>query len=93
MLTFKGISPKEDGYYYIKARTLQYGIADSFDPLKSNNLVTLTVTSKLLEKVLQDNVNIIFIKEGETGSNNSRYSGLITYGGFGYGQIDDNGNI
>ena len=71
------IEESDDEYYYFKGKTLTYGIKSKYDALQAIGQITLKVTFQ--DVVLQVNPNIIFIKEGENGTNGSNYVARITH--------------
>ena len=84
----------EDGqYYYIEGKgnevDVEYTILNSYNVKKNNNSIFLTVDFQGI--TLTEIVNIKFIKDGAAGTNGSKYAGIITYGGYGYGEIDKRG--
>lgn len=87
-----GLDPEKDytedsNNYYIKTKILRYDIRNSFDYRKANNQILLTVTFG--EDVINQYVPITFVKDGASGTNGTKYSGLITYQNQPYGTYND----
>lgn len=87
------------GYYTISGKyssgysTLSYDIASSYNKNKLDNtiIVKATAPSAILKETVSNVANIRFLKDGEAGTNGSKYSALVTYGGYAYGEKDGNG--
>lgn len=86
------------GYYTIEGwysnySTLNYDIASSYNKNKLDNsiIVKATAPSAILKDTVSNVANIRFLKDGEAGTNGSKYSALITHGGYAYGEKDSNG--
>ena len=82
----------DDNYYYITGKgkfDINYSIVDIYNVKKNNNNVVLTVNFR--DNIITENVNIKFLKDGESGTNGSKYTGIITYQGYGYEEINSNG--
>lgn len=84
----------EDGYNYYEGknlRTLNYHIESLFDNTKKDAVISVSYSlgDKKLSCPPEVNVDIHFIKDGESGTNGSQYSTYITYNGYGYGEIVD----
>jgi len=87
------------GYYTISGRyingykTLSYGIANTYNKTKTNNtiIVKASAPSAVLKEEAKTAVTLQFLKDGEGGTNGSKYSAIVTYDGYGYGEVDING--
>jgi len=103
MITLLSPSQKTDtvtnpGYYtisglYSSYSTLNYSIASSYNKNKLDNtiIVKATAPSAILKDTVSNVANIRFLKDGEAGTNGSKYSALVTYGGYAYGEKGSNG--
>ena len=85
-----------DGKYYILQGTgkinVSYTLENRYDVVKKeNDTVYLTVNCDRRGTVLKQACTFSFLKDGETGTNGTKYSALITYKGKRYGQKDSNG--
>lgn len=84
------------GYYTIQGRytngynTLAYGIANAYNKKKTNNtiIVKASAPSAVLTDEARASIPLQFLKDGEGGTNGSKYAAIVTYGGYGYGEID-----
>lgn len=84
------------GYYTIKGKytngynALSYGIANTYNKKKTNNSIIIKASAP--SAVLKEEARVVaplqFLKDGEGGTNGSKYSAIITYGGYGYGEVD-----
>lgn len=88
------------GYYTISGKypansELQYDIDNTYNKNKNDNniLVQVSAPTSVLKETVMGVANIRFLKDGESGTNGSRYSAILTYGGYGYGEKDINGKI
>ena len=88
MMTLKGYTkeelenlPQDEKYYYT--------ILSTYNKKKSDNSIFLTVDfdGTILEEVISPK----FLKDGESGTNGSKYSALITYKGKAYGEVNEQG--
>lgn len=97
-----GITPtsSDDDYYYVSGTgqsSLNYKIANVFNKRNNNNDVSLTID--FAGSTLSSVASIKFLKDGESGTNGTRYSAVITYRensgeqDFAYGEKDANGKI
>ena len=89
---------EQDRYYTISGIGLEapsqfnYGIATRFDRNKSDNTIILEIAYN--GEVFIRKINILFTKDGDSGTNGTVYSGKITLGEenseerFGYGECD-----
>ena len=85
-----------DGKYYILQGTgkfnVSYTLENRYDTVKKeNDTIYLTVNCDRRGTVLKQACTFSFLKDGETGTNGTKYSALITYKGKRYGQKDTNG--
>ena len=80
------VKDAEDGgdYQVIKQNSknsqLNYTIADVYNPNKTDNTIILKVKVKD-DLELEEEAVIKIVKEGETGTNGSRYTGMLAYKG------------
>lgn len=88
------------GYYTISGKypinsELQYDIDNTYNKNKNDNniLVQVSAPTAVLKETVTGVANIRFLKDGESGTNGSKYSAILTYGGYGYGEKDANGKI
>lgn len=88
------------GYYTISGKyntnyELKYSIDNTYNKNKLDNtiLVQVSAPSAILKGILTGVANIRFLKDGEGGTNGTKYSAILTYGGYGYGEKDANGKI
>lgn len=89
----QNIQVKEDNDYYYVSKygkfDIEYTISTTYSYNKNDNVVILNVTNG--ELLLSGVADIQFIKEGENGTNGTKYSALLTYNGVGYNKKDFNG--
>lgn len=87
-------STTNPGYWTIKGsynslKSFSYSIVDVFDKNKVDNTV---IIRSYFKNDKADNVaNIRFLKDGESGTNGTKYSAIITYNNVAYGEKDVNG--
>lgn len=84
----------DDNYYYIKGQgqiEVYYDILNSYNVKKNDSSIFLTV--EFNDNVLNEVVNIKFLKDGESGTNGSKYTAIVQYNGYGYGERDSDGDI
>ena len=88
------------GYYTIKGKypinsELSYGISKTYNKNKLDNTIIIQAFAPftILKKYISNVANIKFLKDGESGTNGSKYSAIITYENYGYGEKDSNGKI
>jgi hypothetical protein len=74
-------------YKRVNSRELTYKISDVYNPKKTDNYIILNV--KFQDQELSQVANIKMIKEGESGTNGSKYTGVITYNGKSYEDLDN----
>lgn len=90
----KSDTTSNPGYYTITGnyntyKRLMYGIANSYNKNKSDNTIIIKAKAP---NALFDNTeptavtNLQFLKDGEGGTNGSKYSAIVTYNGYGYSQ-------
>ena len=88
-------SSEDDDYYYVTGTNnttlLNYTIENTFSKKKNNNTIILNVEFE--DNILASEVSPKFLKDGESGTNGTKYSAYITYDGYGYGERDTNGKI
>ena len=81
MIELKNISFTTEGDYYIVTgagrSTLSYTILPSFNENKSDNTVILNI--EFDNKLLEQAATILFTKEGESGTNGTKYTAVIYY--------------
>jgi hypothetical protein len=78
------ITSSDDNYYYFNGKTLSYGINSKYDANRAIGQITLNVDFQGV--TLQTKPNIVFIKEGENGTNGSSYVARITHNDYEYGE-------
>ena len=81
------IQESNNNYVYVKSLTLPYNIRARYDAHAALGQITLTI--KYNDAVLTAKPNIIFTKEGENGTNGSKYAAIINYNGFAYNEYDN----
>lgn len=80
MVQVTGATSDED--YYIKTgKKLEYTIAGIYNKTYNNNTIKVEATapSTLLKKPLSTVANIRFLKDGESGTNGTKYSAVVCY--------------
>ena len=85
---------EDEQYYYIEGQgqiDVYYDIINTYNVKKNDNNVFLTV--EFNDNILNEVANIKFLKDGESGTNGSKYTAIIKYDGHGYGEKDADGNI
>ena len=87
------------GYYTISGKypvnkELSYGISSTYNKKKLDNTIIIKAfaPSAILKETISNVANIRFLKDGEGGTNGSKYSAIITYNSYGYDEKDNNGN-
>lgn len=79
---------KRDGYYHIEnERTIKYGIASRFNDNALVNDINLIIEYDGAR--LEETTDIRFLKEGESGTNGSKYTGLILQNRCAYGEYEN----
>ena len=88
------------GYYTISGKypvnnKLSYGISNTYNKNKLDNTILIQATAPpaVLKEKVTEAVNLRFLKDGEGGTNGSKYSAILTYEGYGYGEKDGNGKV
>lgn len=82
------------GYWTIKGsynsfNSFPYSIANVYDYSKTDNIILIHA---YLKDTKVDNVaRLRFLKDGEGGTNGSKYTAIITYNGYAYGEKDSDG--
>ena len=95
----KSDTTSNPGYYTISGKysdgydSLSYNIANIYNKNKTNNTIIIKASapSAVLSTTLSTVANIKFLKDGEAGTNGSKYTAIITYNGYGYGEKYTNG--
>ena len=72
------------GGTYNTYKSLSYDIANSFNKKKNDN--TILIRAYFRDNVAENVANLRFLKDGEAGTNGSKYAAVITYNGVGYGE-------
>lgn len=86
------IARQDDDYYYVTGKgqiDINYTILDTYNAKKVNNSIILVINFN--GNVVTEVANIKFLKDGESGTNGSRYAGIITYQDLGYGELNTSG--
>lgn len=85
---------KDDNYYYFSGSgnkdELPYGIARKYNRAKNDNNIILRVDFQ--GNLLDNIINLHFIKDGDSGTNGTKYSAILTVEGKAYDEPDENGN-
>ena len=83
---------EDDEYYYVKGNgqlSLAYDIEEEYNPnYAENSDITLTVTFR--DDTVTVTKNLLFMKEGDNGTNSKALSAAITYQGYTFGRKDKN---
>ena len=85
---------EDENYYYVEGQgqvNINYDIVNSYNVKKNDNSILLTVLFD--DNILTEVINIKFLKDGESGTNGSKYSAVILYNGYGYNEKDINDKI
>ena len=85
---------QDDNYYYITGygqSSINYTILATYNKKKTNNSILISV--EFDGNQLSDSVNPKFLKDGEGGTNGSKYAAMLTYLDYAYGERDGNGKI
>lgn len=97
MIKWSGTPTYEDNDYmyivgkYNQISQLQYNIDNVYDKSKFNNEILISV--KYNDEIIRNSANIKFLKDGESGTNGSKYTAVILQNGHPYGAYDENGYI
>ena len=80
--TLRGDTTTNPGYYtisggYNSLSNLSYSIRNTFDRKRSNNTIIIKAYFKSNEASVTTNIN--FLKDGESGTNGTKYSAIIVY--------------
>lgn len=78
---------EDDRYSYYLADQLSYGIERTFDATKNENEIQVTVSFNDTELVAT--TNLVFIKDGASGTNGSKYTTTVAYKGYTYQDKDN----
>ena len=84
----------DDNYYYISGDgtlPLNYTILNTFNKKKRDNSVAIQIDFG--GNTLFTSTSFKFLKDGQSGNNGIKYSGIITYNGYCYGEQDTQGKI
>lgn len=89
------VTTSEDGEWTIVTGNglieIPYTIANVYDIKKINNTARLTVECDRNGSVVKGTTNLLFSKDGEAGTNGTKFAALISYLGFTYGEINSTG--
>lgn len=89
-----GIKYREDDlYYYISCGgriDINYSILNSYNPTKTNNSIQLEVKINS-DNLITSTADIVFLKDGENGTNGTKYSAILTYENLGYNVLNSAG--
>lgn len=93
--SLKTDSTTNPGYWtihgsYESLKSFSYFIANVFDKNKTDNSIIIRAYFKSNE--ISNVAHIRFLKDGMSGTNGSKYSAIVTYDGYGYGEKDEDGN-
>lgn len=89
---------QDENYYYIDnynsdgfsvPYSLNYTIRDTYDKSRSNNTILLEIHFGNIK--LYNSVTPQFVKDGESGTNGTKYAAIIRHNGYGYGEISGEG--
>lgn len=78
---------EDDRYSYYLANQLSYSIERTFDATKNENEIQVTVSFNDTELVAT--TNLVFIKDGASGTNGSKYTTTVAYKGYTYQDKDN----
>jgi len=85
---------QDDDYYYIIGygnSSINYIILPTFNKKKNNNTILLQVDFD--GNQISESTNPKFLKDGESGTNGSKYATVLTYQDYAYGERDELGRI
>lgn len=93
--SLKTDSTTNPGYWtihgsYESLKSFSYSIANIFDKNKTDN--NIIIKAYLKSNEISNVAHIRFLKDGMSGTNGSKYSVILTYDGYGYGEKDPNDN-
>lgn len=82
------------GYYTISGsynnyKSLSYDIANTYNKKKNDN--TIFIKAYFRDNIAEGVANLRFLKDGESGTNGSKYSAIVTWNGYGYGERNSAG--
>lgn len=82
------------GYYTISGsynnyKSLSYDIANTYNKKKADN--TIFIKAYFRDNIAEGVANLRFLKDGEGGTNGSKYSAIVTWNGYGYGERNSAG--
>lgn len=84
---------EDDTYYYISRQgrfDISYDIINSFNHKKLDNTIKLEVNIDN-KNIVNGNATIQFLKEGESGTNGTKFSAILKYNNFEYGVTNEFG--
>lgn len=87
------IQEEDAEYYYIKGvgnngEGIPFTISSRYNTYKAE-ISTIKLEVDFNGKILQDTSDIIFLKDGENGTNGTSYSAVVTYNDFVYNQFNN----
>lgn len=90
MIIPKNYTGESENYYFCRYNgkrnsDFYYDIKNSYDSKLRDNNIELTVNYK--GAVLKQSIPFHFSKEGQNGTNGTKFSAVITYDGYAYGEI------
>ena len=88
------VTSEDDTYYYVSGQgqiSINYSILDTYNVKKSNNTILLNI--EFDGNNLNDSINLKFLKDGESGTNGSKYAAVITYNDYAYGELGPDGAV
>ena len=99
--SLQGDTTSNPGYYtisgnYVDYGKLEYTISSSYLKTKNDNDIIVRVagpSNAFNEGFPQSITSLKFIKDGASGTNGSKYSAIVAYGGYGYGEKDSEGKV
>lgn len=85
---------QDDNYYYIEGwgtSSINYTILSTYNKKKNDNSILLQIEIK--GNQISESTNPKFLKDGESGTNGTKYAAVLTYQGYAYGERDSSGKI
>lgn len=85
---------EDDNYYYIEGKglsSINYSIANTYNKKKNDN--TILFYAVFDNTAIETTTNIKFLKDGESGTNGTKYSAVIEHDDYGYGDRDPQGRV
>ena len=80
---------------YPQYKSLSYSIANNFNKSKNNNTIKVNIIMNNIS--INGLATIKFLKDGESGTNGSKFSAVLVHGtsseGRAYGELDDEGKV